>query len=80
MESPLLAVVLETASLVFQQQVRPEDSLFELAVDSLTVVEYCRRLESSLGVRIDVEELFAADSLASFGALLAARAASARSV
>jgi acyl carrier protein len=71
---PLLeTLVLETASQVFRQRVRREDSLFELAVDSLSVIEYCQRLEERLGVEVDIEELFAAESLASFSAVLETR-------
>jgi acyl carrier protein len=69
-------VVMETAAQVFRQPVRHEDSLLELGVDSLSVIEYCRRLEERLGVEVDVEELFAAESFASFGAALAARVSS----
>lgn len=71
---PVVSVVLETASLVFRQTVRGEDSFFELGIDSLTMMEYCRRLEERLSIEIEVEELFASEDLASFGAALAARA------
>jgi acyl carrier protein len=72
-DPPIVALVLETASLVFRQPVRGEDSLFELGVDSLSVIEYCRRLEERLGIEVELEELFAAESLASLGAILADR-------
>jgi len=71
--SPLVTLVLEIATLVFRQPVRGEDSFFELGVDSLSVIEYCRRLEERLGVEVDIQELFAAEDLASFGASLATR-------
>ena len=76
--SPVVTLLVETASLVFRQTVREEDSLFELGVDSLSVIEYCRQLEERLGVDVEVEELFAAESLAAFGTLLAPRVASSR--
>jgi len=71
--SSVVKVVLEVASLVFRQQVRAEDSFLELGIDSLSIVEYCRRLEARLGVDVDIEALFAAETLASFGTALARR-------
>jgi acyl carrier protein len=73
MNAETVDVVLEIASSVFRQPVKGEDRFSELGVNSLCVIRYCQQLEERLGLELDVQQLFEAENLASFGALLATR-------
>jgi acyl carrier protein len=57
---------MDTAAEVFNEPVRPEDSISDLGVDSFLIIALCQRLEERLGIDIDVQKLINADCLGTF--------------